>query len=88
MLRLSPLALRMVPCACAQLPEMDPVKGEFAARVTVSDWLLPLLRDTKPTQLLMCDVESPHQPCNRERLGLDAAGVGASSYPSKFLYQW
>lgn len=89
MLRLSPLAPRMVPSACAQLPEIDPVKGESAARLTVSDRLLPLLHDTKPTQLLMCDVEylrvnrvigSAWESTQRES--------GASPYPSKFLYRW
>lgn len=67
--------------ACAQLPEIELANGESSARVTVSDWLLPLLRDTESTQLLMCDVETPREACNSERKGLDAAGVGGIFIP-------
>lgn len=49
----------------------------------VSSWLLPLLCDTESTELLMCDVETPRQTCNRERRGLKAAGVGGFFLPLK-----
>lgn len=80
MIRYLLVVLSVLLSACAQLPE---IKGESSARVTVSNWLLPLLRDTESVQLLMCDVESPRQVCNSERKGLEAAGVGGILLPLK-----
>ncbi len=79
--KFTPLIFSIALSACAQLPAFEPLKGESAARVTVSSWLLPLLRDIKSTQLLLCDVETPRQACNLERIGLDATGVGGVFLP-------
>ena len=83
MIKFSLLLLPVVLSACAQLPEIESVKGESAARVTISSWLLPILRDTETTQLLMCDVETPRQGCFWERKGLDAIGLGGIFLPLK-----
>jgi len=83
MLKLVPLILPVVLCACAQLPRADPETGTFRTDLPVSGWLFPLFSDDKPTKLLICDVEVSRQKCVNPQEGLSAFGLGGLFLPLK-----